>query len=184
MINGDSSEIDIKYNIDEDENIIQIFGADFVKNNKNICRMIIDDKEYEITRVFNVLKLKDYKNNKQLKIKLKAIENINNMSHMFNGCSLLISLLDVSKWKTNNVTDMSYMFNGCSLLISLPDISKWNTNNVTDMSYMFNKCSSLISLPDISNWNTNNVNSMNFMLCDCYNLIVSEKIKRKFKFNP
>ena len=30
------------------ENII-IFEAEFVKNNKNICKMIISDKEYEIS---------------------------------------------------------------------------------------------------------------------------------------
>ena len=42
----------------------------------------------------------------------------------------------------SNVTDMSYMFNGCSSLISLPDISKWDTKNVTNMSEMFYGCSS------------------------------------------
>ena len=52
-----------------------------------------------------------------------------------------------------NVTDMNNIFNSCSSLLSLPNISKWNTNNVTDISYMFNWCSSLSSLPDISKWN-------------------------------
>jgi len=42
------------------------------------------------------------------------------------------------------------MFNNCSLLESLPDISKWNTNNVTNMRDLFNNCSLLESLPDIS----------------------------------
>ena len=48
---------------------------------------------------------------------------------------------------------MSGMFYGCSLLLSLPDISKWNTNNVTDMSSMFFKLS---FLPEISIWIANN----------------------------
>ena len=39
---------------------------------------------------------------------------------------------------------MSYMFNRCSSLSSLPDISKWNTNNVTDMSYMLRECLNII----------------------------------------
>ena len=55
---------------------------------------------------------------------------------------------------------MSYMFEGCSKLSSLPDISKWNTKNVTNMSYMFYDCLSLSSLPDISKWNTNNVTNI------------------------
>ena len=44
-----------------------------------------------------------------------------------------------------NVTDMSGMFTGCSLLISLPDISKWDTKNVKYMSCMFNGCHNLLN---------------------------------------
>ena len=53
------------------------------------------------------------------------------------------------------------MFNKCSSLISLPDISKWNTNNVTDMSCLFYGCSSLTNLPDISKWKIDNVTNLN-----------------------
>ena len=35
-------------------NIIRIFGPRFVENNKNICKMIIDNKEYEITEKYKV----------------------------------------------------------------------------------------------------------------------------------
>ena len=55
------------------------------------------------------------------------------LSYMFNDCSSLSSLIDISKWNTNNITDISFMFNGFILLLSLPDISKWKTNNVTNM---------------------------------------------------
>ena len=111
--------------------------------------MIIDNKEYELERF---CKFENLQNN-ILKIKLKAI---------------------------NIVTDMSDMFDGCSSLISLPDISKWNTNNVECMSYMFSRCSSLISLPDISKWNIKYTNNM---FDGCHNLIISKKIKRKFIYN-
>ena len=47
------------------------------------------------------------------------------------------------------------MFNACSSLSSLPDISNWNTSNVNKMLFMFNECSKLSSLPDISKWETN-----------------------------
>ena len=41
--------------------------------------------------------------------------------------------------------NINYMFSGCSLLISLPDISKWNTyNNSIYMKSIFSRCSSLI----------------------------------------
>ena len=35
------------------------------------------------------------------------------------------------------------MFNWCSSLSSLPDISKWNVSNVNNMNNMFNGCSKL-----------------------------------------
>ena len=55
--NKDKKEISIIYNINNKE-YIRLFGAKFVKNNKNICKMIIDNKKYEITEEYNV---KNYK---------------------------------------------------------------------------------------------------------------------------
>ena len=151
-------EINIIYDIN-DENKIKIFGSKFVANNKNICKMIIDNKGYEITDHYNIKS----KNDKKLKIKLKGINNVTDISYMFFGCSSLSSLPDISKWNSNNVNNMSYMFDRCSSLSSLPDISKWNTNNVNNMSYMFGGCTSLSSLPNISKWNTNNVNNLSYI---------------------
>jgi len=140
MSDKDISEINIIYDING-ENYINIFGFMFVLKNKNICKMIIENKEYELAEKYNI---KGH-NNKKLKIKLKGFSNITDMSWMFYECSSLLYFPDISKWNTNKVTDMSYMFGGCSSLSSLPYISKWNINNVNDMSYIFNGCSSLIS---------------------------------------
>ena len=79
--------------------------------------MIIDNKEYELKDKFNI---KNY-NNRILKIKLKGIDNVTNMSWMFSECSSLSSLPDISKWNTNNVTNMIAMFYKCSSLSSLPN---------------------------------------------------------------
>ena len=62
-------------------NKIKIFGKEFVKNNKNICKMIIDNKKYKIKERYNI---KSKKINK-LKIKLEGINNVTNMSGMFSG---------------------------------------------------------------------------------------------------
>ena len=48
MSEKDITEINIIYDIYR-ENNIRLFGFNFVKNNKNICNMIIDNKVYEIT---------------------------------------------------------------------------------------------------------------------------------------
>jgi len=169
---------------EEEEYNINIFGKEFAKNNKNKCKMIIDNEEYEIKEQFNI---RNYKNN-ILKIKLKGIDNITNMSYMFSDCSFLSYLPDISKWNTNNVTNMSHIFYKCTLLSSLPDISKWNTKNVTDMSSMFNMgCiinqSSLSSLPNISKWNTSNVFNMSHMFSCCLSLTSLPDISKWNTFN-
>ena len=41
------------------------------------------------------------------------------------------------KWNFNKVNNMRSMFNGCKLLESLPDISKWNTENITNISFFY-----------------------------------------------
>jgi len=93
---------------EESDKNINIFGFEFVYNNKDKCKMIIDNEEYEIAPRYNIGK---YNNNK-LKIKLKGINNVTNISNLFNECSSLSSLTDISKWNINNVTDMSDMFSG------------------------------------------------------------------------
>ena len=159
------SEINIIYEIYENNiqnNIINIFGEKFIKNNRKNCKMIINNKEYKIKEKLNITN-----DNNILKIKIKGIENIIDMSDMFNGYTSLLSLPDISKWKISNVINMSDMLKGCTSLLSLPDISKWETINVTNMSNMFKGCTSLLSLPDISKWNTINVIDMSYIFKGC-----------------
>ena len=188
------NEITINYKINN-RNIINIFGTDFVTNNKNNCRIIINGQEHELKQN---IKINDNLINKDiLEIKLKGIKNITDMSYIFSNCQTLFSIPDITNWDTTNITNMSYMFfncsnlqslpdisnfitnnvnnfnsmfSGCNSLLTLPDISKWNTHKVTNMSNMFSYCSSLITLPDISKWKTNNVNNMKCMFYCCSSL--------------
>ena len=169
MINKDVDEVNLEFIYKKQNgqnNIVKFFGKEFVDNNKKICKIIIDNHEYELKEKLNI----NNKDNEKFVIKLKGISNITNMSHMFSGCSSLLSISGISNWNTSNITNMSYMFNGCSSLSYVPDISKWNTRNVIDISYMFNECSSLSSLPDISNWDTSNVINMSYMFSGCSSL--------------
>ena len=169
--------ITIKYKIQPDDGRIKIFGEDFIKNNQDNylfwatdkLKIICDDEEYKLEEYFD---LKNYKKGKEiLEIRLNNFSIITDMSNMFSGCSSLLSLPDINKWKVEKITDMSYMFYECSSLSSLPDISKWNTSNVTDMSYMFCFCSSLESLPDISKWDISGVKNMKFLFYGCSSLL-------------
>ena len=99
------NRITIIYNINKNDNI-KIFGKEFIKNNINNCKMIINNKEEQISESFNAYNYKKVK----IIIKLKGIKNITNMSYMFSNCPNLLSLPDISKWNTTNVDNMCYMF--------------------------------------------------------------------------
>ena len=162
-----NDEIFIIYKIGKDEDSVKIFYSDFVELNKNNCKIIYEEKEYDLKKEFNVKNIKK----EILEIRLKGIMNITNMHAMFYDCSSLISLPNISKWDTTKITDMSSLFGKCTSLITLPDISKWNTSNVTNMHSLFYGCSSLISLPDISKWDTSNVTDMHSMFSECSSLL-------------
>ena len=193
----------IKYKINEGDKLVKVFGANFVVNNWDNCRIICEDKEYRLTEYFEV---KNYtKNNKILEIKLKVFRELKDISFMFSDCSSLISISRFITWNTENVTNMRGMFAactslktlpdlsliktdnvknmrglfaGCEILESIPDISGWNTENVTDMQYMFHNCLKLKTLPDISKWNTSNVIDMRFMFYNCSSLIALPDISK------
>ena len=63
------NEIDIIYNIPNNENSVKIFGKEFVKINKDLCKIIYDNKEYNIAEKF------DCKNIKENILKFKLIRN-------------------------------------------------------------------------------------------------------------
>ena len=50
------------------------------------------------------------------------------MDSIFENCSLLAYIPNISKWKINNNIKINYIFKGCNSLLIPPDISKWNIN--------------------------------------------------------
>ena len=99
-------EIVIKYNIKkkDDTKGIKIFGKGFIINNKEICKIIYEDKEYELQEYIDIKNL-----NKDL-FKLKGISEITNMFGLFHKCNSLSSISDLSKWDTSYITNMNYLF--------------------------------------------------------------------------
>ena len=92
---NEEDNIEIIYKIN-DKNIkkIDLFGFRFVKNNKDKCKIIYKDKEYELKESFDIDDINDNKN--ILSIKLKGINNITDMGSMFYNITTLISLPDIS----------------------------------------------------------------------------------------
>ena len=83
MLKNNISEINIIYDIYKEE--IIIFGSKFVENNKNKCKMIIDEEELELSDTLCI----ENNKKKRLKIRLKGINKVTDMSCIFNGCSSL-----------------------------------------------------------------------------------------------
>ena len=69
----------IKYNI-ENKKRIKIFGQGFVKENKDNCKLEINNLLIDLIDYY---KIENDLNLKELEIKLIGINNITNMSHMF-----------------------------------------------------------------------------------------------------
>ena len=167
-INEDYIIINYKLNMKNEK--LRIFGKYFVRNNKNKCKIIYENKEYNLCEYLNDINNEYNNNDNIITIKLKDYNNIIDMSYMFCECTQLYSLPNISKWNTSNVKNMYAMFYECTELSSLPDISKWDTLNVNYMSLMFCNCTELLSLPDISKWNTTNVNNMSGIFAKCSKL--------------
>ena len=110
-----NDEIKLIYKIDNNENKIKIFDSFFVQNNKNICKIIYDNKEIELTEFINIDSKKE-----KIEIKLKGFKNIINANKMFFNCKALISIPDINKWDLSNVTDKNEMFKGCNQSLIFP----------------------------------------------------------------
>ena len=145
---------------------INIFGSEFVKKNKDKCKIKYNNKVEELKEK---LVLGNYNENK-ITLQLLGINKVTDMSDMFYDCSSLESFDEKSKWDTSKITNMSGVFYGCKCLKEVNFISKWNTSKVTDMSYMFYGCESLESLPDLSKWDTSKTTKMNHMFSHCLKL--------------
>ena len=178
---------------DNDEKI-KIFGDKFIDNNLYKCKIIYDDNEYDLNNDF----YPNFNYSNDFQIKIKGINNIINMSYMFENCTNIKSIYDlnnidtskvinmknmfdncvsltnisnINNWNTSNVMNMEGMFSNNKLLQHMPDISKWDTSNVSSMMNMFYNCELLKSLPDISKWTISNIIDMRYMFCNCHNLI-------------
>ena len=90
MYNKDPDKIKIIYKIKKDEikdNKITIFSKFFVEKYKDICKIVVEGKSYELTEFFNLENCSQ--TNDTLEIELKNIRYLTNLRMMFSGCQLL-----------------------------------------------------------------------------------------------
>ena len=101
--------IEIIYKTIKDKNNkVRIFGLNFVLNNKDKCKIIYEDKEYELKEYFDDIN-KNYDNKIKIALTLKVKETIIDSSYMFDGCKALFSFpyTSLSITDANNEKDYS-----------------------------------------------------------------------------
>ena len=177
---NEEKEIGIIYIIPKKLHDLRLFGDDFVKNNKDKCKLLFyDDKrdkeiEYELCSLLktdfinDITELKESQN--CFRVVLKLNEDLTDLSSMFKDCINLIAFDHFfSNLKTEKVTTMSGMFEGCIFLQDFENIDQLKTSSVTDMSYMFKNCSYISDL-DLTGWDISSVKTIKGMFEGCEKL--------------
>ena len=130
---------------------IQIFGDNFVKNNKDKLFLIINNHYSELISTKKILK-DDYL---EVILVQKSDIKITNLSYMFQEC---IYLNNFEKFKFhdlidfNDVEDISYMFNKCNVIKELNLNLFGSFKKVKSMEGTFSKCTLLKKINGMDKW--------------------------------
>ena len=163
------NDITCLYQMKKGQRRVQIFGHEFIKNNKYNFDLFLNKQKYDLRDEFNFPEPKE--RDEILEIRIVSKSMITSMKSMFFNCSSLISINPNSKWNTSHVMDMSFMFCGCKNLAELPDFSKWDTSNLCDMSYMFRECEKVEKIKNLNNFDVSKVTSISNLFYGCSNLV-------------
>ena len=82
------SSLSPEINDEIESNDIRMLGHDFVKNNENKAKLVINNKKHKLKGFISTNELL----NNKLKIKIILSKNLSNISHMFQNCAKLIKL--------------------------------------------------------------------------------------------
>ena len=104
---------------------------------------------------------------------------------MFGFCEQL-KKVNASKIDTIHIINMESMFEWCTNLEEISDVSRWNVENVTSMKGMFFKCKKLKSVPGIEKWNPLKLTDCRELFLGCEKIPLSEvaKIENGKNFSP
>ena len=106
--NQDSVTFELEYKATNDSKI-KLFGSKFVNKNKDKCKIIYNEKEYDLMEYFEFDN--NYNHNDSFKIQLRINNNITDISHIFFQCKELLSISDLLV-DNYNITDINELFDG------------------------------------------------------------------------
>ena len=182
--NQDSVIFELEYK-ETNGSQIKLFDSDFVNKNKDKCKIIYNEKEYDLRAFDN-----NYNHNDSIKIQLRINNNITDISNMFYFCRELLSISDLSV-DNFNITDINKSFDGYNFNNSSEkadnsneiDISEtFYNDNLTLSSIQKNTNSSIYSkINGLNNIKENiftNVTNMSYMFYKCSSLISLPNISK------
>ena len=101
--NQDSVTLELEYKATNGR-YIKLFDSNFAKWNKDKCKIIYNEKEYDLMEYFTFDN--NYNHNDSIKIQLRINNNITDISDMFYECKELLSIRDLSD-ENFNITDIN-----------------------------------------------------------------------------
>ena len=158
-INTTISKINLIYFVKSEGNY-NIFGWEFVQNNKDNIELIVNGEE----KILNSsCKLKKRENIISIVIK----KNLTNLSKMFYDCKYLRDISDLNNLDVSEVKDFSYMFCKSSSLADIKALENWNVSNCNNMECMFEECPLLSDIKPLQNWNVINCKNFKSLFSGC-----------------
>jgi len=132
--NPDSFTFELKY-IATNGSKIKLFGSSFVDRNKDKCKIIYNEKEYDLMVYFKIDN--NYNYNDSIKIQLRINDNITDISGMFYKCEKLLSISDLSV-DNFNITDINKSFDGNNFNNSSEKSDNSNEIDKSETFYNYN----------------------------------------------
>ena len=160
-LNNKNDIIKIKYKMKYD-NYYKLLGDKFYERNRNILKLFFNKKE------ISYLVDSDVINQDEFEIEIKGINNITNMSNMFEECRF-IKYLDLSNLDLSKASYMKFMFYNCINLKEIKGLNRLKNKNVKNVASMFNNCTNLEYI-DLSNFDFSNVTDISSIFNECYRI--------------
>ena len=105
--NQDYATFELKYKTKKGGEI-KLFGSGFVGRNKDKCKIIYNEEEYDLMEYFT---FDNNCNHNSIKIQLRINNNITDIRNMFYACEELLSISDLLV-DNFNITDTNKSFDG------------------------------------------------------------------------
>ena len=179
--------IKLIYKIKTEGERIQIFGSDFVNNNKNKCIIIYQNNIFPLQEFFSI---KEKEKNK-LEIILIELEDIYNRSYMFCDCFSLesFSLIEVDEKEHKEVENSeikdfyssdksSEFYTNLSFSLVKRGSTMINNKNSSKKRSILNLYQYLSFIPTKFGWDTSNCIDMSNMFNGCISLISLNEISK------